>query len=172
MPALGFTSTIDGRKKLKQYATNTFPQTLKELETYLGMTGALRHFIEGYSWKAEPLQERILKDSPIAGSRRRNFANSTVYQKPSDTEIKAFNDIQNEFSSPKFLHHHNPTKQLYVDIDSSKERGHGVIAYHVTDNHVHSDLTKPPSRTAVCTTCIIPQSDVNNCQETLLANRT
>jgi hypothetical protein len=49
-------------KKLKAIQRIRFPQTLKELEAYLGMTGALRHFVEGYSWKAEPLQERKTLD--------------------------------------------------------------------------------------------------------------
>ena len=69
MDALGLTTM---EEKIKAMQRIRFPQKLKELETYLGMTGALRHFVEGYSWKAEPLQERktlLLKDSPIAGSK-------------------------------------------------------------------------------------------------------
>jgi len=45
-------------EKMKAMQRIRFPKTLKELETYLGMTGALRHFVQGYSWKVEPLQER------------------------------------------------------------------------------------------------------------------
>jgi hypothetical protein len=102
-------------------------------------------YIEGYSWKAEPLQERkilLLKNIPTKGTPRKRFAVRMALEKPSG-ELEAFNQLQKEFSSTKFLFYHNPMKQLYTDMDSSKERGHGAIVYYPRDDYVHPALSKP-----------------------------
>jgi RNase H-like domain found in reverse transcriptase/Reverse transcriptase (RNA-dependent DNA polymerase)/Integrase zinc binding domain len=143
-------STLEG--KLKAIVNLEFPRTLRQLETYLGMTGALRQYIEGYSWKIEPLQQRktlLLKNSPTKGPPRKRFADRTVLQTPSPKELDAFNQIRTELSATKFLYHHDPSKQLYADMDSSKERGHGAMIYHIKDSYQHRDLTKPPPKTAI-----------------------
>ena len=36
-----------------------------------------------------------------------------------------------EFQRHTFLTHFNPTCQLYIDVDASKERGYGAMAYHL-----------------------------------------
>ncbi|KAJ5859710.1 hypothetical protein N7534_004987 [Penicillium rubens] len=45
-------------EKLRTIRSLSFPRTCKQLETYLGMTGDIRHFIYQYAVKAEPLQLR------------------------------------------------------------------------------------------------------------------
>lgn len=69
--ALGMTTPED---KIKVIAGLEFPRTLRQLETYLGMTGALRQYVPLYAKKAEPLQIRkteLLRGSPIKGRPRR-----------------------------------------------------------------------------------------------------
>ena len=44
--------------KLKAIADLHFPTTLKQLESFLGMTGALRHRIERYDAIIAPLESR------------------------------------------------------------------------------------------------------------------
>lgn len=44
--------------KVKAIANLQFPVTLRQLETYLGMTGALRQYVSFYAKKSEPLQIR------------------------------------------------------------------------------------------------------------------
>lgn len=69
--ALGMTTPED---KIKAIAGLEFPRTLRQLETYLGMTGALRQYVPLYAKKAEPLQIRkteLLRGSPIKGRPRR-----------------------------------------------------------------------------------------------------
>ncbi|KAJ5789125.1 uncharacterized protein N7518_006136 [Penicillium psychrosexuale] len=51
--ALGMTTPED---KIKAIAGLEFPRTLRQLETYLGMTGALRQYVPHYAKKSEPLQ--------------------------------------------------------------------------------------------------------------------
>jgi hypothetical protein len=55
-----------------------------------------------------------------------------------------YNSLQKGLSCERFLRYHNPEKQLYVDIDSSKQRGHGVVVYHVADGYIHGEVTKHP----------------------------
>lgn len=43
----------------------------------------------------------------------------------------AFQTIQEEFKRHTFLTHFNPERQLYIDIDASKERGFGAMVYHL-----------------------------------------
>lgn len=44
--------------KLNAITSLTFPRICKHLETYLGMCGDLRHYIEGFAKKVAPLQQR------------------------------------------------------------------------------------------------------------------
>jgi hypothetical protein len=43
--------------------------------------------------------------------------------------MDSYKAIQTAFSKPTFLVHHDPDKQLYVDVDASKQRGFGVMMY-------------------------------------------
>ncbi|KAJ5752832.1 hypothetical protein N7520_008426 [Penicillium odoratum] len=132
--------------KLRAITSLSFPRTCKQLETYLGMTGDLRHFIPHYARIAEPLQLRktaLLKGSPVKGGPRRAWSNRSVIDRPSNAELEAFTALQNEFRKPKCLVHHDQSKQLYIDIDASKEGGFGAMVYHVEDDFQH-DLAKPP----------------------------
>ena len=52
---------------------------------------------------------------------------------PTDEKLTAFQTIQQAFSGPKFLAHFDPKRQLYIDLDASKQRGFGVIIYHLRD---------------------------------------
>ena len=57
-------------ERLAAIAKIAFPETLQELETYLGMTGFLRHYIPHYASVALPLQNRkteLLKRGPTQG---------------------------------------------------------------------------------------------------------
>lgn len=90
------------------------------------MTGTFRQYIAGYSAKAEPLQRRktaLLKDTP-----RQSFSRRTEVHEPSRTEIEAFHNLQREFANAPWLVHFDRTKQLYADLDASKESGHGAIS--------------------------------------------
>jgi hypothetical protein len=67
--------------KIKAIASLTFPRTLRQLETYLGMTGALRQYVPMYAKKSEPLQIRkteLLRGSPIKGRPRRDWSLRTA----------------------------------------------------------------------------------------------
>ena len=112
-----------------------FPQTLKSLETYIGMTNYLRTSIPYYAQLSAPLQRvktALLKEAPsTAGNARKSYVRKAVFDLK-DPELRAsFDAIQDSFRSLHFLHHFDPTRQLYCDIDSSREYGHGCMIYMV-----------------------------------------
>ena len=142
-------------EKLEAISKLQFPYSLKELEAYLGLTGWLRQYVPFYSHLAEPLQNRktlMLRQSPASMNdersqpARRQFTRIATFQ-PSSAETDSYKAIQTAFSKPTFLVHHDPEKQLYVDVDASKQRGFGVMMYHSTREP--SDLHIPPPSDSV-----------------------
>ena len=148
--ALGLTTPTE---KLKAIASLQFPSTLQQLETYIGMTGDLRHIVPNYAAKVAPLQERktrLLQGSPLSGQPRQNWAKRTAVSCVTDKEREAFDALQTCFSLPTALVHWDYTRQAYIDIDASQipGAGCGVQVYHVRQDYAHKDLTKPPARSA------------------------
>lgn len=133
--ALGMTTAAD---KLEAITALEFPKTLKTLETYLGMTEYLRHYIPFYAQIVEPLQNR--KTSLNKSLRARNLSTGGGARKkavailsivaPAPSELDAFHHLQSIFARPKMLVHFDSTRQLFADIDASKEFGFGVMIYH------------------------------------------
>ena len=129
-----------GQDKIDAIKTLEFPDTLKALERYLGLTGWLRKYIANYAIISEPLQRQktlALKKAPSnAGNLRNHFCKTTSIPK-SEENFEAYQRIQQAFQQPTFLVHFDPTRQLYIDVDISK-RGIGAMVYHVigdpTDN--------------------------------------
>ena len=127
-----------------------FPATLKELESYIGLVGYFRHYIERFAQKVEPLQERktlLLKGAPKQGNDRKAHARNSTWI-ATEAEKRAFDLLQNEFRTAKFIAHYDPERQLYVDLDASYD-GMGAMAYYVKQGYAHTDLSKPPPRTQV-----------------------
>ena len=150
--SLGMSTPIE---KLEAIRKLKFPLTLNHLETYLGKTGYLRQYVPYYAQKAEPLMERktwLLKASPSSkGRARKNFSRRTEISDPIDRELDAFEQLQDAFSKPSFLIHFDKTRCLYIDVDASKERGFGVMAFHVRKKGTDDETVPkaPPPRTDV-----------------------
>ena len=131
--SLGLETSED---KLEAILSLKFPRTLKDLETYLGLTGWLRMYVPYYAQIVEPLQQRktsMLRTAPQKGNARKAFSKGARIDVPSQRELDAFNMLQDVFRKPTFLTHHDPKRQLYVDVDASKRFGFGAIVYHVKD---------------------------------------
>jgi hypothetical protein len=87
-------------ERLQAILSLEFLKTCQELETYLGMTGSFRAFIDHYAAKAEPLHFRktaLLRGSPLAGAPQRRYAKATRLADPTEEEIAAFETLQREF---------------------------------------------------------------------------
>ena len=117
--------------KLDAITVLEFPRTLKALETYLGMTGALRQYVDGYAWKAEPLQERktlLLKNGPVKGPPRKRFAARMILEKASDKELESFHELQK--ASVKFLYHHDYGPGIQCEgKESTRRESAKVVTY-------------------------------------------
>ena len=125
-------------EKLAAITSLRFPQSLRELETFLGLTGWLRSSIPRYAQRANPLQQRktdLTKKIPkgAKGHSRKRETNASQYD-PTESELHSFRDLQNAFSSPTFLIHFDPSRRLYIDLDASKEWGFAAMIYHVKND--------------------------------------
>src|SRR6266511_3884263 len=54
----------------------------------------------------------------------------------SSLERDSFAFLQESFKDPAFLHHPNPRRRLYIDIDTSKEWGYGIMIYYIKENEI------------------------------------
>ena len=131
------------KDKLAAIRNIEFPRTLAALKRYLRMTGYLKQYVPYYSAIIKPLQERktMLNRSckHIAGNARKNEAGRAHIQQPTPKELNAYHQLQGVFASPTMLHHHDPARQLYIDLDASKEFGFGAHVYHTKQD----ELSKP-----------------------------
>ena len=128
--SLGLSTT---EEKLAALANLEFPNTLRELETYLGMSGWLRNYVPYYAQLAEPLQKRktmLLQQGPKKGGARKAFTNGRSIEAPTRAELESFKALQDHFKTPSYLTHQDPSRRLYVDVDASKELGFGAMIYH------------------------------------------
>lgn len=131
-------------EKLKSLLALSFPETLKQLELWIGLTGWLRHYIPWYQPVIGPLQERktlLLKNAPQSkGNARVNYTQRTLLE-PTEKERLAFEAVQQTFRKGSFLVHFDESRRLYVDLDAS-QLGVGVFVYHATGDPEVKDLTK------------------------------
>ena len=142
---LGLTSAAE---KVAAISNWKFPHSLKQLESYLGFTNWLRNYIPYYAQKISPLQRQktlLLQASPATkGRAQQTYSSKALLEQPSDDERTAFETIQREFQRYTFLAHFNPKRQLYIDIDASKEWGYGAMIYHLrTGNRAKSMAIEP-----------------------------
>jgi hypothetical protein len=124
--------------KIKALRELQFPQNLGELERYLGLTRWLRMYIPS---PLQALKTRMLKGSPKAGHARRSFVRKEV-ESPTDIVLKSFKLVQARFLNPSFLHHFDPKRPLFLDVDASKGSGIGAIVYLVEGDPDAAIVTK------------------------------
>ena len=136
--SLGLSTSAE---KIAAIISLQFPQSLRDLEHFLGLTGWLRHCISRYAQQAEPLQARktaLTKQLPSTtatgkalGPARKGMSTRLSVDKPTVEEVASFRQLQKAFSTPIFLAHFDPNRQLYIDLDASKRWGFAAMMYHV-----------------------------------------
>ncbi|SLM34971.1 transposon tf2-1 polyprotein [Lasallia pustulata] len=122
-----------------------FPATLDALEIYLGMTGWLRQFVAYYAQIVEPLQHQkteLLRLCPSKGGQGRKMYTRKTTLTPTETEKEAFEFLQKSFDEPTFLTFFDRQRQLYIDIDGSKQWGFGIMVYHVKGDPGGNDFPR------------------------------
>jgi hypothetical protein len=155
--SLGMTTA---EEKIRAITALKFPATLRQLETFLGLTGWLRSSIPRYAQTAQPLQNRktrltqdmLAAASPasqvmaastkpmitasakqLSGTSRKRISSRMQYE-PTQEELEAFQDLQDAFRAPTFLVYFDRNRQLYIDLDASKVWGFAAMVYHKIDN--------------------------------------
>ncbi|KAJ9318636.1 hypothetical protein DTO271D3_1298 [Paecilomyces variotii] len=128
----------DDQERLKAVAELPFPANLKQLETYLGLTGWIRRYCPGYAAITELLESRktLLLRTLSTGkdkNSRQHLAAGTPLALPSQAELRAYQEIQQYFANPSFLVYHSPKRQLYIDLDASG-MGFSAVAYHLRED--------------------------------------
>ena len=121
------------KAKLVAITQLAFPQLLKGLELYLGLTGYLRQYIPYYAQVTKPLQERktlLGKSVDVGGNAHKKVMAKTYIIMPTNRKHNASHHLQQLFSHSSILVHYNPAQQLYIDFNISKAFGFGAIVYH------------------------------------------
>ena len=127
--SLGLTTSTE---KLDAILKLDFPRTLKDLETYISLTGWLREYVDKYAWKADALLRRktLLLHGAPGGAKRKSYARNTLVADPTAEEKQAFQDIQDGFREALRLIHYDNARNLFADVDACYH-GYGVQVYHV-----------------------------------------
>ena len=133
--------------KLKAISEIAYPTTLGNLEHYLGLTGYLRNHVHYYAQLASPLQALktlLLKEAPNQSSQHRLYSSRQRLPRASPQEEQSFKSLQEALSKPSLLVHFDLNKELWIDLDASREWGFGVQIFHVKKGFV---TNKWPPRT-------------------------
>ena len=121
-------------EKLNAITKLRFPRTLRQLKAYLGLTEWMRDYIAHYADISKPLQNRkteLLRHGPIADNARRAYSSKTRVQNPTKAELTSFRSLQQLLSQPSFLVHVNTQRQLFINLNASKEFGIEAMLYYV-----------------------------------------
>ena len=134
------------QEKIQAITNLCFPETLRDLEIFLGLTGWLRSSIPRYAQLAQPLQERkttLTKGLGAgAGPARKRSATKVLFYTPTEAETEAFRKLQTAFASPSFLSHYDRTRPLFVDLDASKSFGFAAMIYHIKQDVIRPKVAR------------------------------
>lgn len=133
-------------KKLRAIQHLTYPNTLRDLEYYIGLTGYPRNYIHFYAQIAIPLQAlrtSLLGKALLSSQQRKAYASKTRFCTLTPQELALFLSIKKTLTQPSTLIHHNFEKTLWIDLDASKNFVFGAIVFHTTSNEVISEGSWP-----------------------------
>ena len=125
---------IIDEQKLKVIAQLTFLATFEQLESYLELTDWFRDYIEKYATKTKSLQNKkiaLLKNFFKSKQIKKSYFFKMKITFISE-KLKFFRIIQQSFFKSAFLIHFNDHKQLYVNLNFSKNEIDDIV-YHVRD---------------------------------------
>ena len=121
-------------EKLKTIIKIQFFKTLRLLKIYLNLIDYLREYVFYYVDVFKALQTRkieLLKSFFVTDNARKTFANRTRIDNFTSLKIEFFRILQSLLSQSLYLIHHDSKRQLFVDLNVSKEFDFDVVIYHV-----------------------------------------
>ena len=122
------------KNKIEIIVVLKFSHILKHFEIYLREIDYLRSYVTYYAQKTLTFQQRkirLLKDDSIKERQRKIYSQKIVINDVIETKIDSFNQLQFAFNRLTFLVHYNRFRQLYIDVDASKERDLNIMIYHI-----------------------------------------
>ena len=66
------------------------------------------------------LTKGLVTEGRVSKGHTRKRQSAAAYYEPIHSEIDSFQKLKNAFSSPLFLVHFNPERQLIINLDASK----------------------------------------------------
>ena len=127
---------ITAKKKLKIITELFFSIFLKTFKKYIEMIEWFRNYVSYYAQKSEALQRKktkLLKNDSIKKSIKKNFSQKILLKNFSTEKFQFYKQLQKNFSKFSWLTHFDILKQLYADIDVSKN-DFDVMIYHVKND--------------------------------------
>lgn len=152
------------KQKLEAIAKLEMPRTLKELESYMGMVGYLRHFVPFFAQLIAPLAARkkemlkeykpksnsgaahdqldkLINDQEAKQNKAlRNRLVSAKLDAITESEREAYRALQEALSDTRWLAHMKKELPLFIDVDASKERGFGVMIYQLDTARYQAEM--------------------------------
>ena len=123
---LGLIVTRDGIKmdpqKVKAILEWEAPRSVKGVQSFLGLCNYYRRFIRGYSTIARPLTDLTRKDLPWEWSSKCQAA---------------FEALKGAIKSDPVLRHFDPSKAIYIEVDSSDYVSGGVMMQKDDEGRLH-----------------------------------
>jgi hypothetical protein len=132
-----FLNLFTNEEKLKTIVKLKFSRTLRQLETYLDLTKWMREYVINYFVVSQFLQNRkilLLKNSSMFDRVRQKFSFNTRLLNLTFAKKQAFEDIQQALSKRRKLIHVDIERQLYEDVNVSKEFDIDAMIYHVKND--------------------------------------
>lgn len=135
------------KERLKAIANLKFPESLKNLETFLSITRYMRHNVPIYASILEPLKQRKTlllaqskarksknKKAPKSKSKtqRKHWAAKVKMLTPTRDEKESFQAIKNALTKHTTLYYFNVDKYLFINFNVSGY-GIGVTIYQITN---------------------------------------
>ncbi|RYC62820.1 hypothetical protein CHU98_g3380 [Xylaria longipes] len=155
--SLGMTTT---EEKLEAIQRLKFPQTLRDLEVFIGLTTWLRNSVPRYGILVKPLQDRKTnlkraRSGSQSKTARKNWTTTVEFTHPTEAKAQAFTQIKNSLLDNISLAFCSPVRQLFADFDSSAD-GIGIEVYHVREDVIprlmqDSVIAQYPPRYAIQT---------------------
>jgi hypothetical protein len=126
-------STLE--QKTEAISKLEFPQTLQQLDYFLGLAGWYRQFVARFAALSKPLQElktKMFHNSPARkGRSRKAFTQSQTILHPTLLETTAFEVLKAALCAPTVLIHFDHELPLLYYIDSSREGGYACAIHQV-----------------------------------------
>ena len=133
------------KEKLRAISKLRFSQILRQLKTFLDLTSWLRDYVSHYAGLSKSLQNKkteLLRFDLVAESARKNYFSKTRMQHSTEKKIVSFRAIQTILSKPSYLIHVDSKRQLFIDLNVSKEFDFETMLYYLKEIYLQKTFAK------------------------------